>query len=65
MISIERLYNQGTALGGIGITDDIAFPAEFAVAAIALYDDEGIGFTMSRDQAWELANGLINCLIDA
>lgn len=55
----------GTAYGGVVLSRGIAAPMEIPVSKIAVMDDDGNGFTLSRDQAHELIEALRACLHDA
>lgn len=63
MLSVERLYETGTAYGG-HIFGERGFEAEFAVAQIALYDKTGQGVVLSRDEAVELICAIQRALRD-
>ncbi len=61
-ISVKRHIGVGSARGGQAIGDEV-FQCDWPAAVISIYVDE-VGIWMSRDEASEVAQAIIECLLD-
>lgn len=67
-IRVERVSppeSKGQCFGGHMWSDDVGVACSFPAATVAMYDETGIGLTMSRDEAEALASALMAAAADA
>jgi len=64
MLTIKRIPEGGLCLGGVAVTEHIAFAVAYPAAIVEIWEDDYLVTRLSRDEAHDFSDAIVGCLLD-